>query len=216
MNRGEKTPKNTRWFIIGGVLLAAGVIGSIWFIWALEEPPFLVTASSGGVYEVQLRGSPDRPYWRTNEVRFSVFKNRTPFWINQFFHSGDAFDPSFNVLYPENEWQGQNVLHFFQSENPGRGPSQRIVLSNNTNRIIKSIKLECLDKFLIFDLEPGAELRLSSSPTKGDYPGVSINGEFYDGTDFKKTAVFSVNGADGPLTYHIRIGDESIDISSTS
>ncbi len=82
----------------------------------VNRSPFLVTASPKGTYIVKLTGQKERPYFFTNEVRFHVFKSEEPFLINKHLHSGDAFDLSFELGYPNYQWLDENVLHFYNEK----------------------------------------------------------------------------------------------------
>lgn len=176
---------------------------------------FLTTQSPKENYTVILTGQKERPRFFTAEVHFQVLKNGKPFWTEQYLHSGDAFDLSFEIGYPDYRWLDENILHFYNQENFRKGNPQILFVVNKTNKVVKYLKLEAWDKFLFFDIQPGSETKLFASPPKGDYPSVAIEGIFYDGQSFEKETIFKINkGMKESLIYYIHITDEGIAIES--
>ncbi len=176
--------------------------------------PFLITTSPGGKYEVKLNGQKERPmFWA--EVRFSVIKDGSPFWMNHYLHSGDAFDLSFEIGYPDHRWVDENIVQFYNRENFKSGSPQKLILVNSTDRIVKYLYLQCWDKFLLFDIQPGSEITLLASPPKGDRPWVSFTGEFYDGQLLEEQSVFDENHNRRQAHFRINLSDNGVDIQKS-
>ncbi len=186
--------------------------------WYKIKPIFFTTHSPGGTYTVNLKGQKERPALFTAEVRFNVLKNGESFWSDQYLHSGDAMDLSFEVGYPNHRWLGENVLRFYHDEDFNAGKSQVVVIVNKTNKVIKSLKFETdpTDKYLLFDIQPGTEIRLPVSPPKGDYEILSIEGKFYEERSFDNVASFKINKEiNEPFTYQIYITDDALTIENS-
>jgi len=154
-------------------------------------------------------GRKERPLFFTNEVRFEVLKNGRLFMPDQYLHSGDAFDLSFEAGYPDQRWLGENIVHFYRQQYFYEGKPDVLIVVNKTNKVIKYLIIYSTDKFLMFDLQPGSETQLFASPPRGDISSFSVLGEFAEGRSFKKGAGFRIlKQLDGPFTYHIYITDD--------
>src|SRR5215213_1569203 len=81
-----------------------------------ERVAFLTTSSPNGTYVVRLFGQKDRPKvpMVSHEVVFSVTREGKALSADNFFHSGDWLDPSFDLIYPQHSWVKENVLHFYR------------------------------------------------------------------------------------------------------
>ena len=204
-----------RWRTFVVIALAATALALSLYKIVAEPPVFFTTHSPSGVYTIHLSGQKERPVWFTVEVGFDVLKDGKAFWTDQHLHSGDAMDLSFEAGWPDHRWIGENVLQFYREKNftEFKNP-QNIVLVNRTKKVVKHLFLACSDKFLVFDLQPGSEIKLAASPPKGDLSGVFVEGEFYDGHSLKNSAVFEVKGRQLPLMYVVHITDSGIEFES--
>ena len=64
--------------------------------------------------------------------------------MNQYLHSGDWMDISFELAYPNHRWRSENILHFYREEdfrNRDRGPIVATLI-NDTDQVIEYLKLE--------------------------------------------------------------------------
>jgi len=207
--------KTTKWLIFVCILFGAFTIILVLYRVSAKPSTFLTTSSPKGTYKVNLTGQKERPVFFTNEVRFHVIKNGKPFVSDKYLHSGDSFDLSFESGYPNNRWLEENILHFYKEENFNAGEPDTLYIFNKTNNVIKYIVVYSTDKFLLLDIQPRSETKLSSSPSKGDYPGVFVEGDFADGRSFKKGSGFVINKvANRPFTYYINITNEDLTIES--
>ncbi len=195
--------------LVGIFLLAVACYGSA------VKTIFLSTSSPNGTYTVNLTGRKERPVFFTNEVRFDVLKNGKPFVSDQFLHSGDAMDLSFESGYPDYRWVDQNILHFYRGQNFNGSKPDALVVVNNTDKVIKYLIVYSTDKFLIFDLKPHSETNLLTSQSRGDSNGFSVKGEFAEGGNFENGASFKIRKElRGPFTYHIYITDGKLTIEN--
>lgn len=206
--------KTVKLISFGGLLVGAvGIfIGSCTGL--LTYSTFLITSSPDATYRVELTGQKERPIWLTVEVRAKAFKNDELLWEDEYLHSGDAFDNSFEGAFPDHRWTTENILQFYRQENFNFGRPHLIMITNDTNRSIKHLKVESEDKFLLFDLQPKSETTLSASPPKSYYPGVRLSGQFYEGRNFKEEAVFNIESLKDSLTCYVHITDDGVVIES--
>lgn len=205
--------KKKQWLTLICILIGAFLLSMILYKITVEPPTFLTIRSPGGTYTVNLTGQKERPIFFTAEVRFYVLKKGETFWSNEYLHSGDAFDLSFEAGYPDYRWLDENILHFYRKQNFSEKKLQVVIVINSTNKVVKHLKIECLDKFLLFDMQPGSKTVLSASPPKGNTSGIKIKGKFYEGRTFEKNSTFKIN-VNEPLIYYIYITDDNIIIES--
>ena len=171
-------------------ILTAGAAGLIvvlllsLFLYAASRrfPEFLTTSSPNGTYKVSLMGQKRQPTLGfMSEVRFEVLKNGELFVPTRYLHSGDSFDLSFEAGYPNHSWLRENVLHFFRQEYLDKDRLDTVIVTNKTREKIRYLRVQALDKFLIFDLEPLSSMELAASPPRGDIKWVGAEGEFVNG-----------------------------------
>jgi hypothetical protein len=152
---------------------------------------FFRTSSPQGTYTVSLTGQKGRPpLGLMNGVYFEVDKNGQPYVDRTYLHSGDTFDLSFEAGYPNHRWLSENVLQLYREEYFNKGKSDVLIVANKTTQPIRYMRVQSLDKFLIFDLPPSSTLELRSSPRRGDIRWVGAEGEFLNG---QKIALKGVN-----------------------
>ncbi|CAN5645283.1 hypothetical protein BH24ACI2_BH24ACI2_11770 [soil metagenome] len=114
------------------VLFGAVLVSLVFYNVYVRSTPFFTTSSPAGTYMVNLTGQKERPHIFTVEVRFNVLKNGKPFWSDQYLHSGDAFDLSFEVGYPDCRWLGENILRFYHEKDFNAGKPQVVIVVNKT------------------------------------------------------------------------------------
>lgn len=162
-----------------GALLTTVIISLALYLLGFRSSAFLSTSSPGGVYTVNLTGQKGRPWFFTNEVRFSVSKRGKPFAGERHLHSADAFDLSFEAGYPNHRWLAGNVLQFYREEYFNAAPADTLVITNKAGQVIKWLKVQSVDKFLLFDIQPESEISLPNSAPRGSSKEVYVEGEFY-------------------------------------
>lgn len=92
------------------IIFVGVAVGSVTLFKITTEPEaFLSTSSPRGTYTVRLTGRKDRPKvpFVSHRVVFSVSRDKEVFLANKYLHSGDWFDPSFDLWYPEHTWVSQ-------------------------------------------------------------------------------------------------------------
>jgi hypothetical protein len=175
--------------------------------WMQRRDSFMTQVSPGGTYEVLLSGEPWRPLFLTNKVYFEVRVNQDQYLTERLLHSSDAFDLSFELGFPDNEWAYENVLHLYSKERMLRGRDDMVTIFNSSHKQIKYMKVESDDKLLIFDLLPGSKIAQSITGGGSDHQWIDCIGEFMDGKTFTGNATLE---RDGPTSYFIQVGDDNV------
>lgn len=202
-------------FVVLGTFLSSVLLYKI----VSPPQPFLIITSPGGTYTIHLTGQKNMPRLPavTHSVRFSAWKDGKVFLSGKHLHSGDWFDPSFEILYPHHQWVGENVLRFYRERSPGEGPPDTLVIINTASENIDYLRVDSVDGFLLFDVAPETTTTLSVSPSRGDLKWTNLQGIFSGGRLIKENGVdIKVNeGAGRPLTYYISIAEDGSTIEST-
>jgi hypothetical protein len=148
----------------------------------------LTTSSPKGTYTVRLTGQRDRPKvpLLSHQVLFSVNKDGKEVLTNEYLHSGDWLDPSFDVLYPQHNWVREDMLHFYRKEFFDEAGRESIVIVNRTDRVIHYLQVTSVDSFLLFDIPPGALTTLVASAPRSDLRWLAAEGEFVDGRKIER------------------------------
>jgi hypothetical protein len=198
---------------------AGAAVGSI-TLWKIttQSESFLSTTSPKGTYTVRLTGRKDRPKlpFLNHQVLFSVSREEKVVVANRYLHSGDWFDPSFEILYPDHAWENDEILHFYKKEFFADGQPEQVVVLNKTTGTIQHLCVTSVDTFLLFDIQPESTTRLVVSRPRGDSRWIKIEGQFSDGTPIQGRGVGFVfpKSKQLPFTYYIYIDKKSFTIES--
>jgi hypothetical protein len=124
-------------------------------------------------------------------------------------------DISFELAYPQHAWVSNNVLRFWRNPDVPEKKSDRLLVSNRTGKVIRYLKINAKDMFLIFDLEPTSTLELNPSHQSW-LSWIECEGEFIDGQRISWKGVnFFHRGTIGePLRYCVSISDDGVRIES--
>jgi hypothetical protein len=162
----------------GGCVLVLMVVA----YYCLRATPsvFFTTSSPGGTYSVSLKGDKGRTLLLSHEVKADVLKSGRPFASNIFVHSShNAFDLSFEAGFPNARWLSDNILEFYRQEYFEKG-SDLLIVRNSTNRTVNYMRVQAVNKFLIFDIEPGSSISLQIPAPRGDSQWIALEGAFDD------------------------------------
>jgi len=121
---------------------------------------------------------------------------------NKYLHSGDWFDPSFDILYPDHAWENDEILHFYKRSFFADCQPEQVVILNKTTEMIQYRRVTSVT-FLLFDIQPESTTRLAVSKPRGDSRWIKIEGQFSDGTPIQGTGVGFVfpKSKQRPFTY---------------
>ena len=193
-------------------------VGSVVIVSRYQSDVVLTTSSPKGTYTVRLTGQRDRPKVPliTHEVLFSVSKDGKDVLTNKYLHSGDWFDPSFDVLYPQHNWVREDVLHFYRKESFDEAGRESIVIVNRTDRVVHYLQVTSVDSFLLFDIPPGALTTLTASAPRSDLRWLAAEGEFVDGRKIERNGADFLlrSGSKQSFVYYVYIDEDALKIES--
>lgn len=201
-------------FIFLIVTLALTLMAGILFHAIFFKPHvWLATTSPGRAYTVELTGRKSRAFYHV--VRFNLIKDGQTVIRNAHAHSGDWMDISFELAYPEHAWAGENVIRFWRNPDVPEDKSDTLLISNDTDKVIKYLKINAKDMFLVFDMRPKSSLRLSFSHQPGG-SWIDCEGVFEDGQRIGGNGVgFTRNGKlDEPVRYCMSVDHGRVKIGS--
>lgn len=159
----------------------------------------------------------------THQVLFSVSKGEKVFLRNKFLHSGDWFDPSFDLLYPQHEllypqheWVKEDVLHFYRKDFFTAGEQESMVVQNKTHEVIEFLRITSVDSFLLFNIQPNTTTTLIASAPRADNRWVAAEGQFDETSKIEQQGVGFLfpQGKKGPFTYYLYIADDALTTKS--
>ena len=190
-------------------ILAVIVGARFWVKERTQE--FLTTTSPDHTYTVRLKGSKGRPLIIPNEVKADVSKVGQLFvsdiWLHQ---AEDSFDVSFEAGFPHVRWIADNTVEFYRLDSFDRG-ADSLTVENNTGKLIKYLRVQSENKFLIFELGSGKSISLKIPAARGDSQWIAVAGAFADGLEIPfKSGSFDKRQHSN---YHIRVAlsDTTID-----
>ena len=131
-----------------------------------------------------------------------------------FMHSShNAFDLSFEAGFPDARWVSDNTLELYRPEYFERG-SDSLIIQNSSNKPVKYLRAQGVNKFLIFDIEPQSSISVQIPAPRGDTQSIAVWGAFNDNQEI----VFYQKGFDRHSTqrvhtnYQIRITPSEVQI----
>lgn len=191
---------------VPGSLFGAYILGRFVFL----APDICSSSSPAGTYTVTLTGQAERPAFPAvvHTVNFHVVKHGQSLITEKYFHSGDWLDPSFSILYQNQTWLSENILHFYREEYFRRGSAGTALITNTSARTIKYLKVVSDNAYLLFDLQPGSTTRITISPARGNLLYISVEGEFSDSVRIEKVGEDFIvqRETPGPVDYYINVG----------
>jgi hypothetical protein len=160
--------------VIIGSIVAVIVVGAIFAAEAMRQrsrEKQWQTESPHRTYKIIFRGMPTTAAWpftqsrdvENRKVTAEITKNGAPVVQRAELYDGDAYDYSFDDLYPDREWISESILHLWDKRDSQRTEaiSEEILLSNESGRPIKYFYLKAgkTNLFLLFDV--AAETRIT-------------------------------------------------------
>jgi hypothetical protein len=209
----KRAGKIIKWLLPPGALLGALFTSLAVYDAATGSRPFLTTSSPGGAYAVNLTGRKERPFLFPNTVSYHVLKGGQPFLPSRPLHSASDFmDLSFEAGYPDFRWVNESTIQLYLEQHLKDDEPDALVVVNETEQAIKYLEVHSVDKFLLFDLQPGAATELSNSRPRSDYKSVSVSGEFLDGRSIGKgwAALKPARGSARPFTYRVYVRGDGV------
>lgn len=177
-NLGDRIP-NIGLIFLGLCALTLSLSVAYWLL--NSQTVFSTTASPNQTYILNLKGSKGRALFARREVRVDVLKKEQPFASDIWLHSAEnAFDLSFEAGYPDLRWLKDNCVEFYRQQY-FEGGSDHLTIRNSSQKHIKYIRVQSLNKFLLFDVEPAASILVKIPAPRGDSQWIAVEGVFSDG-----------------------------------
>jgi len=125
-----------------------------------------------------------------------------------------SMDISFELAYPEHAWINKNTLRFWRNpDRPGYSRLDTLLISNNTDKVIRFLRIRTNDMFFVFDVQPHSQLSLSfSQQSEGN--DIWTEGEFEDGSRFEHGVGLPENKSGESLGYCMAIDNDRVIITS--
>lgn len=146
---------------------------------------FLTTSSPDNTYFVALKrakaAAPRTPIWA------DVFKNGQLTVSGIWLHTADETFMPFETVYPERRWLKDNVLEFYNRDSFKSG-SDSLQVENKTSKPIRYLQVESVNKFLLFDLHPGASVSLTLPAPTLNSQWIAAEGLFSSGEKIRFTS----------------------------
>lgn len=197
--------------VVLGVTLAAGIIIHRWFgvsaVW-------LSSTSPNQKYTVELTGDKGRGgFLLYSTVKYNILVDGKPLTRDRVAHYGDFMDISFELAYPEHAWIDDKTLRFWSNRHRREDNLDVLLISNDTDKAIKYLRIEAWEMFYVFDVQPRSQLKLSFTH-RAEGKGISVEGEFEGGSLIDYGVWFLESGSPRPLGYCMRIDDDRVTINS--
>jgi hypothetical protein len=144
-------------------------------------------------------------------VYLNAFRDGQSFLKRRLLFTGDLLDNDFRDLYPNYSWLSESTLKIGQPDNDG---PDTLHIINGSQRVKYLLVETYVDKFVMFDLEPGRSIDL---PFR--YFGrLSCQGEFYEShTRFGDAVEFESPNADSshlPTTFSVTVTADGVKLGS--
>ena len=193
------------------VTLVAGMIVHSRF---KKERVWLSTTSPNYKYTVELTGDKGRGgFVFYSTVKYNLVVDRELLTKERVVHYGDAMDISFELAYPEHAWIDGNILRFWSNRHPREDNPDTLLISNRTHKVVKFLRIKTWDLFFVFDLQPRSELKILSTH-RSEGQGISVEGQFEDGSLIDYGVGFLENGSRKALGYCMTIDYQTVTINS--
>jgi hypothetical protein len=198
------------------ILLGVLFVSLIAYRTFAQESLISTITSPDKTYALRLTGQKSRPKVPliAHTVYFDLFRNNEPVELKKVLHSGFWFDASFDTSYPRHSWVSNSIIMFYQKISK-ENERDTLILSNNTDKWIRYVRVQSVDLFLIFDVKPKSQTKLTAYPQTW-LSWLTVEGEFVDGNIISKNGTnFSIDPKlKGPFQYNISINDAGPEIES--
>jgi hypothetical protein len=152
-----------------------------------------------------------------SETRFNVFKGDNRIVDNAYFQGYDWYDQNLGSYYPQHKWIDESTLRFGRDVNGSEKSSDTLIVSNNSIKTVKYLRIQAGDILLIFEMPPHAANRYSV-PDLGELPWVSAEGQFEDGQHVRPVGsgvnFLNTQRLKGSLSYCVSVIDDRLIIES--
>ncbi len=174
---------------------------------------WLVSTAPNQKYTVELTGDKGRGgIIVPSAVKYNILIGGEKVISDQTVHSGDAMDISFELAYPKHAWINENTLRFWRDVHPPEDNLDVLLISNNTNKLIRYLRIKAWDLFFVFEVQPQTQVRLLFPHWSG--PSISVEGKFADGATIDYAAGFVESRSEQQLGYCVAIDYDRVAITN--
>jgi hypothetical protein len=199
---------------VAAVLVGTLAVGMIIHRWFAKPGVWLSSTSPNQKYTVELTGDKGRGgFLIYSTVKYNILVDGKPLTRDRLAHYGDFMDISFELAYPEHAWIDEKTLRFWSNRHRREDNLDTLLISNNTHKTVRFLRVTAWDMFFVFDVQPRAQLKLSFTH-RSEGKGISVEGEFEDGSLIDYGVGFLENGSRDPLGYCMRIDYDRVTINS--
>jgi hypothetical protein len=200
---------------VGVTVFFLALMGGILLHWRFTYyRVWLSSTSPDNKYQVELTGDKGRGgFLIYSAVKYNVLINEHPIVRDRLLHYGDAMDISFEIAYPEHAWIDGSTLRFWSNRHRREDNLDTLLISNSTDKTIRFLRINAWDLFFVFDVKPHSQLSLKFTH-RSEGKGISVEGEFEDGSIIDYGVGFLENGSTGPMGYCMTIDYDRVKVNS--
>jgi hypothetical protein len=201
--------------IVGVAIFLVTLVAGIMIHWRFANyRVWLSSTSPNQKYTVELTGDKGRGgFLIYSVVKYNILVDGELLTRDRVAHYGDAMDISFELAYPEHAWIDENTLRFWSNRHRRVDKLDTLLISNPTDKVISYLRIKAWDMFFVFDIKPHSQLKLSFTH-RSEGKGISVEGEFDDGSLIDYGVGFLENGSGDPLGYCMSIDYDRVTITS--
>ena len=204
-----------RYKLIALLVFLVTLVAGITIYWRLAYyRVWLSSTSPKGEYTVELTGDKGRGGLLTySVVKYNLIADGKLLTKNRLAHYGDSMDISFELAYPEHAWIDERTLRFWSNRHRREDNLDTLLITNNTGKRIKFLRIQTWDMFFVFDVPPNSKSKLALTH-RSEGKEILVEGEFEDGALIDYSVGFLENGSDEPLGYCMTIDYDRVTINS--
>jgi hypothetical protein len=208
------------WF---GITVLALFLGGLAFYhvgktaWKRESQPFLSISSPDRTYNITFSGRRDRPTipFTDHSVYMEITKAGEFVRRSTKFLSGDWLDPSFDMLFPNHQWIGNNTLLLYREQYRQDTALDTVEVINTSDITVSYIGIRSQDCAILLDIKPHSTTTFQISGARSDSKSVFVEGQLTHQTALpSQGAGFDVQNKE-PLLLRVTISGSAIAIDGT-
>jgi hypothetical protein len=206
------------WLGIGVLSIGFGILAlyHLWMSpWRKHAQPFLSISSPDRTYTINFSGQKDRPkvpFW-DHSVEMEIREHGEILLEKTQFLSGDGLDPSFDTLFPNHQWIGNNTLLLYRDQYRRDTPLDKVEVINSSDITIRYIGIRSVDCAILLDISPRSTSTFQISGSRYDSKSVFVEGQLTKEKALRSQgASFDVQNKE-PLVLKIDVSETGIAIS---
>jgi hypothetical protein len=201
-------------FLFGAAIFISTLVAGVAIYWKYGYyTVWLSSTSPNQTYTVELTGDKGRGgFLIPSVVRSNILIGGERVVRDRYLHSGDAMDISFELAYPKHAWINENTLRFW-GDHRREDNLDVLLISNNTDKVIRYLQIKTWDLFFVFDLQPQSQVKLLFTH-RSEGKIISVEGKFEDGARVEYSAQFPEHRNHEPLKYCVTIDYDRTNVQS--